>query len=137
MKEVLARSSKAIGGWKFCRWAENAHRDLRKAGKGETDVAMRRIEAGVDPEVVFNQVCKGFGVDQESLTKRGSLADARLVAAKLLKEVTGMTQRQIAQSLGLRDGSGLGRMLAQAEERVRQNRGVRKRYALMRRRVCA
>jgi len=69
---------------------------VRKAGKGKTDAAMRRIEAGVDSEAVFSQVCQGFGVDKESLTKRRSLADARFVAAKLLKEVTGLTQRQIA-----------------------------------------
>ena len=89
MKEVLARSSKAIGGWKFCRWAENAHRGLRQAGKAETDVAMRRIEAGSDPEDVFRAICKGFGVDREKLKKRRSLGDARLVAGKRLNEKIG------------------------------------------------
>ena len=49
------------------------------------------------------------------------MSDARLAAALLFKEVTGLSQRKIGQALGLADGSGLGNLLTLADRRMKKS----------------
>lgn len=126
LKEVLGRSSKAVGGWKFCRQVEKLYRKQVQEQRSGTDVTMRRIEVGVDPEELLERVCAEFGVDPESLRRRRSVEDARLVAARLLKDQTALSAREVGRRLGLADGSGLGNLLAIAERRVSASRTVRR-----------
>jgi hypothetical protein len=44
----------------------------------------------------------------------------------LLKSLTGLSQREIGQKLGLADGSGLGNLLAIAEARMKRDRRFRR-----------
>ena len=118
MQEVLARSSKAVGGWKFCRWVEKTYREARKKVGRESDVAMRRVEVGIEAEEIVKRVSEAFEVDSRTFRKRRSTDDARLVAAKLLKECSGLTQREVGIELGLTDGSGLGHLLRIADTRL-------------------
>ena len=128
MIEALARSSKAVGDWKFCRWVEGKYRVARQAAGREMDVAMRRVEAGVDAAEITGEVSKTFGVDVSSLRKRRNVEDARLVAAKLLKEFSGLTQRDAGRELGLIDGSGYGQLLKVADQRLADSRKLRRIY---------
>jgi chromosomal replication initiation ATPase DnaA len=93
-----------------------------------SDVTMRRIEVGADPEQVLDRVCQAFTVPEESLVRRRSLADARLVAARLLKDLTSLTGREIGRRLGLADGSGLANLLRLADERLAGSRKLRRLY---------
>jgi hypothetical protein len=130
LSEVLTRSSKAVGDWKFCRWVEREYGKARGRNV-DADVSMRRVEAGLDAKDVLQRVTAHFGVAAEVLRKRRSASDARLVAAKLLKELTGMTQRGVGQELGLKDGSGVGRLLALADRRLAKNRSARTSYKVL------
>ena len=133
MKEVMSRSSKAIGGWKFCREVEKSYRKAVEEKRARTDVAMRRIEVGVDADELLDRVCKAFGVGMETLSLRRSVADARLVAARLLKDQTNLTGREVAQRLGLADGSGLSNLLRVAENRISRSWKVRRTIERLRR----
>jgi putative transposase len=126
LKEVLSRSSKAIGSWRFCREVEKDYREAAKTKQSRSDVAMRRIEVGADPDVLLERVCESFSVKREALGRRRSVADARLVAARLLKEQSGLSSREIGRRLGLADGSGLGNLLTIAERRLSSNRKLRR-----------
>ncbi|MEK7777701.1 MAG: transposase [Chloroflexota bacterium] len=128
LKEALNRSSKAVGGWKFCRWVEKTYRQVGKDAGRKADVAMRRVEVGVGPEEIERLVGETFGVDGERLKLRRSKEDARLVAAKLMKEHSGLTQRDIGMRLGLADGSGLGHLLGLADKRLAGSRKLRLTY---------
>ena len=125
LKEVLKRSSKAIGGLKFCRNIERQYRAAMKQKKAGTDVAMRRVEVGEDVEELLNRICGAFGVKKEELSRRRCLSDARLAAAILLKDQSDLTGREIGQRLGLADGSGLGNLLKVAERHIAKNRRLR------------
>ena len=126
LKEVLGRSSKAVGGWKFCRQVEKLYRKQVQERKSGSDVTRRRIEVGADPEQVLERVCQAFAVPIESLVRRRSVADARLVAARLLKDLTSLTAREIGRSLGLADGSGLANLLRLGDERLADSRQLRR-----------
>ena len=135
--EALSRSSKAVGGWKFCRWVEGKYRNARLTSGREIDVAMRRVETGLDPAEIAREVTKAFGVEESSLKKRRNVDDARLAAAKLLKEFTGLTQREAGRTLGLTDGSGFGRLLSIADQRLARSWKLRRIYEKIRKRLYA
>ncbi len=90
------------------------------------DVAMRRIETGMDPEEVIGFVCEMCEVAEGDLRRRRSLDNARLLTIKLLLESTGLTQRAIGQKLGMKDGSGLGRLMTRLDERLKKSRKLKK-----------
>ena len=136
LREAMQRSSKAVGGWRFCRQVERDYRRRRRRAGAEVDVAMRRVEAGVDPAEVTAQVARAFKTAPEELRKRRSLSDGRLVAALLLKELTGLSQRDIGRHVGLGDGSGLGRLLKGAEGELASRGSLRRRYATLRKTLC-
>ncbi len=125
-KEVLKRSSKAIGWLKFCRDIERQYRAATKQKRAATDVSMRRVEVGEDAEELLDRICKEFDVDRGGLKRRRSLSDARLVAAVLLKEQSHLTGREIGQRLGLADGSGLGNLLKIAREHIAKSRRLKR-----------
>jgi REP element-mobilizing transposase RayT len=137
LREALQRSSKAVGGWGFCRQVERDYRQRRRQTGSGVDVAMRRVEAGVDPAEVKAQVARALKLSPEALFRRRSLADGRLVTALLLKELTGLTQREIGRHVGLGDGSGLGRLLKVAERELASRWSLRRRYAALRKALCA
>lgn len=137
LKEILAQSSKAVGDGKFRRWVEREYRQARRKGGADVDVSMRRVETGPEAKEVVGRVCETLGVEPERLRKRRSVEDARLIAVKLLKDVTGLTQRGIGAVLGLKDGSGVGNLLGVADRRLSANRGMRKTYARLKKALLA
>ena len=137
LREALQRSSKAVGGGRFCRQVEREYRQLRRRTGAKVDVAMRRIETGVDPVEVMAQVARAFKTAPELLQKRRSLSEGRLVAATLLKELTGLSQRDIGRQIGLADGSGLGRLLKLTERQLSARWSMRRQYAAIRKTLCA
>ncbi len=128
LREVLKRSRKAIGTPEFCRWAEGSYRTLVEKGGKAVDAAMRRVEVPHTPEKVLKVVSAAFGVSSDLLRRKRRKDDARRMAMKLLKEWSGLTQREVAETLGLRDGSGVSRHLADLNEQIRNSRSLRKTY---------
>ena len=67
LQEAMELSSKAIGLEPFCRWVEEELRELTgKQGRAE-DVAMRRVEVGLEPARVLEVVEEVFEVDRPML----------------------------------------------------------------------
>ena len=93
---------------------------------------MRRVEVGVDANELLARICERFGVERADLCRRRSVDDARLMAARLLKDETNLTGREVGQRLGLVDGSGLGNLLATADRRLGDDRKLRRTLAELR-----
>ena len=70
---------------------------------------------------------KPQGASVPSLCRRRK-DKARRVLMKLLKERSGLTQREVAVEVGLRDGSGISRHLAEVNEQLNENRTLRRTY---------
>ena len=125
LQEALTQSSRAIGTVQFRKWVEGEMKRVLGGMRNPVDVAMRRTECGLGPEAVIEAICAICDVKDSDLRKRRSLSDARLLAIQLLEETTGMTQRAIAQRVGLRDGSGLSRLKQQLDVRLPKSRKMR------------
>ncbi len=83
---------------------------------------MRRMETGTQPETVETAVCTVCRVTRDELYGRRRKSDARAILMKLLIEYSGMTQRAVAHHLGLTDGSGVSRVIAQLNRDLARNR---------------
>jgi putative transposase len=120
-------SSKAIGGMEFCHRVEEQHGEQLHRVGDPSQVAMRRVEVGEDPEKVLEAVARAFEMDKLELLAVRRRTPARLLAMKLLVELTGWNGRQVANRFGLSDGSAISHYLEswqQQREKTRQLRAV-------------
>lgn len=125
--EILNRSSKAIGSDLFCQHTEELYREQAQKGC-PLDVAFRRVEIGTDSQRIISAICNHFQASPDVLTHRRSTDPARLLVAKLLNEEAGLTQRNIAKTLGLSDGSSISRLLKKADQSILSNRSLNEAY---------
>ncbi len=136
LKKAMSVSSKAIGTKAFRRWVGDEMKRLAGQVGSPVDVVMRRIETGMDPEEVIGLACEMCEVDKGDLSRRRSLDNARLLTIKLLLESTGLTQRAVGQMLGMKDGSGLGRLMTKLDERLKKSRKLKKTLKGLRLHCC-
>jgi len=104
LAEAMGRSSKAVGTEAFCVWAEDLYRGLTDRQGSRVDVAMRRREVGLDPDIVLGAVADHYGVDRTELVRARSRHEGRKVCMWLMWKHCDLTQRQIAEQLGGGDG---------------------------------
>ena len=71
----------------------------------QEDVASRRMPRRVEVEVILESVCRRLAVDRGSLLRTRRDSGPRAVAARMLCDHGDLTQRQVAQTLGLRSGA--------------------------------
>ena len=132
---ALTQSSKAIGTGPFCRWVDVQYQHLIGKQGQPLDAAMRRVEIPVSPGEVKKAVCEAFGIEDSELRRRRSTSDARLMAMKLLKEEAGLSQREVAVTLGLRDGSTVSRKLKELSGRMKKEQSLNDRYIGLRSKI--
>ena len=106
----LARSSRALGSETFLRDTERRLREARPRLARWVDISGRRVEAAPSPERVAAAVAAAYGLDSTVLARRGN-NEARDVWMKLLREVCGLTNREIGRRLGHADGATVGKRL--------------------------
>jgi putative transposase len=122
LAEAMGWSSKAVGTRAFCRQVElDLKAQVGQLGSPQ-DAAMRRMETGTQPETVETAVCTVCRVTRDELYGRRRKSDARAILMKLLIEYSGMTQRAVAHHLGLTDGSGVSRVIAQLNRDLARNK---------------
>lgn len=131
LSEVLKLSSRAIGRVGFRRWVNAELKKVAGTMGSAVDVTLRRQEEGVDAESVVKTVCRICGVEPEALRRRRSLDESRLVGVKALLGSTGLSRRAIAQTLGLRDGSGLRCLVSRADVAMKSDRSLRRKLEMV------
>ena len=105
LEAAMTASSKAIGSDAFRQWAEQEHRTSLEGISHPEDVAMRRQEAGLDPEQVMYQVLAAYGLTS---LPRGQ-SEARDVLLVSLRAKCGLSNREIGRRLGHKDGATVGK----------------------------
>jgi putative transposase len=113
LQQALKLSSKAIGGEGFCRWVEAEHQSRVERLGNPVEVRMRRVEVGLKPGIVLKVIGESFQVPVKEMERGRGRSGSRLAAMKYLHERSGLSQQQVAEALGLRDGSVVSRYLKQ------------------------
>lgn len=107
MREVMMASPLGIGGEGFQRSLWSFH-NKRSAGiEWSEDMAFRRTRKALDPQEVLRVAGEAFGVEVDAFGERRRNSPLRPVAAKLLLRYAGLTQRNVAEVLGMSTGAAV------------------------------
>ncbi len=93
------------------------------------DIAFRRTGTRLPTEQILQAVCAGLGVDRASLLRRRRDSLDRAVASRMLCDYAGLTQRQVAEVLGLRSGAAVSAQLHTLTEQLETDRRLRRQIA--------
>jgi putative transposase len=128
LEQALSLSSKAIGSQDFCRWAEQHYAQLVKVAGHPTTITQRRVEVGIDPERVMELVCREYRVGREELRRFRNRSVARWMAMKLLQECSALSLEQVAQQVGLKEGSRVSHCRTEIDLMLRQDATLQRQY---------
>lgn len=107
LREAMEGSSLAIGSEAFIEAMEQqSHRESCER-YGAEDVSFRRIKPMHKPEQILYATAEYFGLPAEDLVIRRRNDVMKPVLAWLLSHHAGLTQRDIAQRMGLRTGAAV------------------------------
>jgi putative transposase len=110
--QTLRGACWGIGDDGFQQMVHERHAVLLAAARRPEDVAFRRVTFAVDPQEVERVVAVGFGVDTTALHRRAYGCHTRAVAAYMLIKYAGLTQRDVAERLGVGSGAAVCQRLA-------------------------
>lgn len=86
------------------------------------DVAFRRVSNVMPHEEVILLIAEHFGITEDQLVRRQRGTYYRPMLAKMLLRYCGMTQREIAENLGLTTGTAVSAQIAKTNEMEQTNR---------------
>ena len=125
--EVKNASPLSLGSEGFRERILTLYRDLLDARAGREDVAFRRRTTVLSPEEVLAVVCERLGVERTLLLRRRRDSFDRAVASRMLCQYAGLTQRQTAHVVGVRNGASISEQLTRLAQELQSNRGLRNR----------
>ena len=136
LAEVMGHSTKAIGERTFCQWVEEEQQQKLGQFLAPEEIRMRRTEVGIDSSVIVKAVSQVCGVEAEELRRLHSRHPGRRLAMKLLVEMGGLSEREVARQLGLASSAAVSRHLKYLANEVqsdpRQGRLLEKARKLIR-----
>jgi hypothetical protein len=89
-------------------------------------VAFRRESKTLLPEKVLSLIVGYYGVEKHQFKRQQRRTPYRPVTAKILFRYCGMTQREIANFLGLKTGAAVSAQISKANEMERSNQKIKK-----------
>ncbi len=125
-EELVKASPRSIGREGFREWVDSMHFELLSKRKRPEDVSFRRELRRIPAEQIVSAVASEFGVDTETICRRTRGAFARRVAAKMLTQQGGLTQREVAQVLGLSTGAAVCMQIRKLTEDLSNNSRLRR-----------
>ena len=118
-QSVYAEARLAVGTESFRQEIECLHTSAGEAKKRREDVSFRRTLDWIPPGTVLRLVAEVFGVTVEELRRPRRNAADRAAACWFLQRESGLTQRGVAEQMGLGSGRAVGYQI-RAWERQRQ-----------------
>ncbi len=122
--EALASSRKGIGSESFRQEVETLYKEEAKKQSSVMDIAMRRVEATIPAETVYQNVCKVFNLPRHWERRRGNRIARDLLIASWMR-YSGLTGRQAGQLLGHADGSIVSRRMKWMKQEGNNRRDYR------------
>jgi REP element-mobilizing transposase RayT len=132
-RQMLNRSTKAIGGVDFQRAMERVYKEK---ANGSIDVSMRRVEVGVPLDQAMKIVAEELGFSSGTRTLAGMDNGETGVILTFLKQYTGLSQRELAKRLlNHSDGSAASRYMKTARQAMKDRPGLEALFSKLEQRV--
>lgn len=122
-----AASPLCLGSEAFRDRIRALYANLVKTRSRREDVAFRRTGARVCVEEILAVVCGRLGVGREALLHRRRDSFDRAIASRMLCDHGGLTQRQVAQVLGIGSGACVSQHLRKLAGEMESDRVLRDR----------
>ncbi len=116
-RTLLKRSPLGIGSDNFVKEVRESYQRGAARIKAE-DLAFRKRQRVVSPEEIKRAVCGAYGIKTELLSNRRLNDWVKPVAAALLTQAGGLTQREAARHLGLTTGAAVSLQLKRLREQT-------------------
>jgi hypothetical protein len=127
--EAKSASPLCIGSEAFRDKIRMLYRRLLEARPQQEDVAFRRTGTVLSIDEILAVACRRLAVDREGLLRRQRNSLDRAIASRMLCDHGGLTQRQVAQVLGIRNGAPISQQLRKLARELDSNRTLDKQVA--------
>jgi len=125
VRELVKGASEGIGGEGFLgRMREIGEGQLGKLKRPE-DTTFRKQRRVVAPKAVVETITRVLGVPVEAVRRRSKGQVAKGLAALLLSRHSGLTQREVAQELGLKWGSAVSWQVRRVDRLAKTDKAIR------------
>lgn len=123
--EAKSASPLCIGSEGFREKIRELYRSLFETRTHQEDIAFRREGKVLSVDQILTVICTRLAVNREMLLRRRRNSFDRAIAARMLCHHGGLTQRQVAQILGIHNGASISRQLHKLACELESNRGLR------------
>ncbi len=127
--EVLKASPHGIGSESFRSWLDGRRAELLDQRAKKEDVAFRRTTIPLKSDEVLAALCRQLGISPPDLRRRIRGSIIRPLAAHLLCKYAGLTQRQVAETLGLGTGAAVSIQLKNLRDTLARDRRLQETLA--------
>lgn len=125
-EQTMKASPLAVGSEGFRDEILGLYRRLAGKRRKPEDVSFRKMIRALEAGEVLGVLAKAFSVEVEAFRERRRDSPLRGVAASMLCRYAGLSQREVAEALGIGSGSAVSRQLARLNERLEQDRRLKK-----------
>ena len=122
---AVRESPRSIGSDGFRAWVEELYQKLVEKHCRAEDVSFRRITERFNADAVLQVLAGVVGVEREAFQRRHRNSLLRAMAARFLCRYAGLTQREVAELLGVGTGSAISRQMRRLRERLPEDRQLR------------
>jgi hypothetical protein len=128
---ILKESPLSIGGEDFREKIRDMHADLLSKHARPEDVAFRKTGRPLKTEEVISEVCGLLGVGAEEVTRQRRDSLVRPLIAKMLCKYAGLSQRGVADRMGLASGAAVSQQLKRLEQAAGGSRELRRQIQVL------
>jgi len=121
LAEVRRQSALAIGSEFFVRRIRERYEKESGERVKQEDVSFRRGKRVVEPRRAIEVVCGHFGIQEDALRSRRHLGPVKPVLAAVLVRYAALTQREVAEVMGLGTGAAVCQHLRKLDSKEGKN----------------
>jgi Transposase and inactivated derivatives len=122
----MSTSSVAIGDADFISQIEDKYAELAQSCKHSEDVTLRHVKQSESPEAVISDVCGKLNISKDDVLRSRRDATNRAILALALLRRSGLTRREIAETLNLVSGTSISYLVKKANEAAKHDTKLKK-----------
>jgi len=126
---ALNASPRSIGDEDFRAKVDNLHFGIAKQRLRPEDIALRNMKIAISPDVVIQIVGEELDVHPSEFKKKRRASPLRAVVSRCLIKYTGLSQREVAETLNMKTGAAVSIQLRNLPKLLEEDRSLRRVYA--------